>query len=68
MLVDYDLGSIAEPRALTYAANMLNKPCVAMLGFSPKPKDTPTLFVMMSQVSRYSVVSGVMHALTAGVK
>lgn len=34
VLVDYDLGSIAEPRALTYTANKLRKPCMAMLGFS----------------------------------
>lgn len=29
-----DLGTIAEPRALTYTANKLNKPCIAMLGYS----------------------------------
>jgi bifunctional ADP-heptose synthase (sugar kinase/adenylyltransferase) len=38
VLVDYDLGSIAEPRALTYTASKLNKPCVAMLGYSAQPE------------------------------
>jgi bifunctional ADP-heptose synthase (sugar kinase/adenylyltransferase) len=38
VLVDYDLGSIAEPRALTYTASKLNKPCVAMLGHSSQPE------------------------------
>ena len=32
VLVDYDLGSIAEPRALVFVANQLGIPCVAALG------------------------------------
>ena len=69
VLVDYDLGSIAEPRALTYAANMLNKPCVAMLGFSAQVERYPDVVCHdVTGQSLHSVVSGVMHALTAGVK
>jgi bifunctional ADP-heptose synthase (sugar kinase/adenylyltransferase) len=32
VLVDYDLGSLAEPRALVFVANQLGIPCVAALG------------------------------------
>ena len=32
VLVDYDLGSIAEPRALVFVAKQLGIPCVAALG------------------------------------
>lgn len=32
ILVDYDLGSIAEPRALAFVARQLEVPCVAALG------------------------------------
>lgn len=38
VMVDYDLGSISEPRALVYVANKLNKPCAAMLGFTAQAK------------------------------
>ena len=34
VLVDYDLGSIAEPRALVYVAKQLGIPCVAVIGNS----------------------------------
>ena len=32
VLVDYDLGSIAEPRALVFVANQFGIPCIAALG------------------------------------
>ena len=32
VLVDYDLGSIVEPRALVFVANQLGIPCIAALG------------------------------------
>lgn len=38
IMVDYDLGSISEPRALVYVASKLNKPCAAMLGFTAQAK------------------------------
>lgn len=64
VLVDYDLGTIAEPRALTYTASKLNKPCIAMLGYSAQAEKYRDVRCYDTTGQRLeTVVSSVMNSL-----
>ena len=58
VLVDYDLGSIAEPRALIFVANQLGIPCIAALG-SQRRADQYTEADRLLQVSDCSLTRSV---------